>query len=129
MTYGKHVAQDLADLSGKTVSNLRLGKLAERYSDAIKERKAGEKAKASEVRINAGDVDVLKRLVAQQIESCVDEVNASMPVISVFDALQVVKGRRELNNDLGLRALKGHLETAWKKDRNASINVESYLTL
>jgi hypothetical protein len=127
--HGKPMAQHLADLSGKSVTNIRMGDLSKRYAKAIKDRKRAEAEKENEFRYNAQHVEYLKSLVAKELERCAEVTDSTLPFISVFDALQIVKARKDLDMDLGLRALVGHLETAWRRDREAVITAGSYLTL
>ena len=127
--FGKHVCQHLADLSGKPVQNLKMDKLAKMYGKAVELRKEAEYQKSREDRYNMPQVEYLKKLVAREIEKCAEETDSSLPLISVFDALQIVKAHKDRDEDLGLRTLIGHLERLWKKDREASITAGSYLAL
>lgn len=127
--FGRHVCQDLADLSGTEVRGLDVGRLAARYSKVAAERRAQEEANANEVRLNVPLMQHVQQKLAEQLAAEADQVNGNLPIASVFDAYQIVKARKDVDRDPGLRALYGHLEAAWKKDRTGSITANSYLRL
>lgn len=127
--FGRNVMQDLANLTGKEVPGLRVSRFAAHYRDAVRERRAREEANAQEFVLNIPHLDYVKRLVAEQMEAEATEVNGHLPVASVFDALQTVKAQKNWDSDAGLRALYGHLDRMWKKDRSGSITASTYLKL
>lgn len=127
--FGRHVGQDLADLSGQEVSGLRISRLAARYEKAIAERKARERADQHEFRLNIPHVAQVQRKISQQLEEDAARINGKLPIASVFDALQIVKAHKLIDRDAGLRALHGHLASMWKRNRTATITASSYLKL
>jgi hypothetical protein len=127
--FGRHVCQDLADLSGQEVHGLDVGRLAARYSKTASERRAREEANANEVRLNVPLMQHVQQKLAEQLAAEADKVNGSLPIASVFEAYQIVKARKDLDRDPGLRALFGHVEAMWKKDRTGSISANGYLRL
>lgn len=127
--FGRHVMQDLADLSGQEVSGLRISRLASRYEAAIAERKTRERANTNEFRLNIPHVAQVQKKIAEQLEEDAARINGKLPIASVFDALQIVKARKDVERDAGLRALRGHLESMWKRSRTATITASSYLKL
>lgn len=127
--FGRNVSQDLADLSGHTVRGLDVSRLAMRYAKAVKERRAQDEANEREFHLNLPMLEVVQKRLAEQLADEADAVNGHLPIASVFDAYQIVKARKDVNKDPGLRALFGHLESMWKKNRTGSISANSYLRL
>ena len=127
--FGRHVCQDLADLSGREVHGIDVGRLAARFSQAVTERRAREEANANEVRLNVPMMQHVQQKLAEQLAAEADQVNGNLPIASVFDAYQIVKARKDLDRDPGLRALYGHLESLWKKERTGSLTANGYLRL
>lgn len=125
--FGRHVSQDLADLSGQEIPGLGINRLASHYKQAIAERKARERANDNEFKLNVPHAHQVQQRIAEYLEEDAGRINGKLPVVSVFDALQVVKARKDLEKDAGLRALRGHLESMWKRKRTATITVSSYL--
>lgn len=129
MRFGRNVSQDLADLSGETVNGLNVSRLAARYSKVVAERRAQDEANEHEFNLNLPMVEMVQKRIAEQLAAEADEVNGHLPIASVFDAYQTVKARKDVDRDPGLRALYGHLESMWKKNRSGSISASSYLRL
>lgn len=126
---GRNTSQDLADLSGHSVRGLDVSRLAKRYASAAAERRAQDAANQREFNVNIPLVAMLQKRVAEHLAAEADEVNGNLPVASVFEAYQTVKARKDMDRDPGLRALYGHIEALWKKNRSASITASSYLRL
>ena len=127
--FGRHVHQDLANLTGQEVPGLRISRLASRYAAAVAERRAREEANRHEFNLNLPHLEAVKNALAEQLEAEGAQINGHLPVASVFDAVQAVKACRGWDKDAGLRALMGHLESMWKRDRSASITASTYLKL
>jgi len=127
--YGRNVCQDLADLSGRSVHGVDANRLRSRYARAVEERQAKEAEYENEFRLNVPHVARVQKLIAERLEAEASEVNAKLPVASVYDAFMRVKGHAGRDKDAGLRALHGHLERMWKKNRTGSITAEQYLIL
>jgi len=127
--YGRHVMQDLADLSGQEIPGLRIERLASHYEGAIAERKARERANERELRLNIPHIHQVQQRIAEALEEEAGEIHAKLPIASVYDALQIVRARKDLDRDAGLRAFHGHLESMWRKNRTGSITASSYLKL
>jgi len=127
--YGRNVCQDLADLSGRSVHGVDANRLRSRYARAVEERQAKEAEYENEFRLNVPHVARVQKLIAERLEAEASEVNAKLPVASVYDAFMRVKGHADRDKDAGLRALHGHLERMWKKNRTGSITAEQYLIL
>ncbi len=127
--FGRHVHQDLANFSGQEVSGLKIGRLANKYAKAVEEQKLREAANASEFKMNIPHVKQLQRQIAASLEEQAAEINGKLPVAAVYDALQIVKARKDGDTDAGLRAFRGQLEKMWKRDRGANITASSYLML
>jgi len=127
--FGRNVCQDLADLAGQDVHGINMSRLAARYSQAAAERHARDEANQEEFNLNLPMVEMVQKRIAEQLAAEADEVNGHLPIASVFDAYQIVKARKDVDKDPGLRALYGHLEAMWKKNRSASISANSYLRL
>ena len=127
--FGRHVMQDLADLSGDKIPGLGLNRLASRYQKSIAERQSKERANDHELKLNIPHLHQVQQRLAEQLEEGAAKINGKLPVASVFDSLQLVKARKDLDKDAGLRALGGHLESIWKRNRTATITASSYLKL
>jgi len=126
---GRSVGQDLSNLANRSVSNIRMSKLAKMFGSDVERRIQADLENEREYNLNIPHIEHVKRLVAEELEHSADEMNAHLPVTSVFDALQTVKASKDVNKDMGLRALKGHLETIWNKNRSANITAKSFLEL
>jgi len=127
--FGRNVKQDLADFSQQSVGDLRVGRLAKLYSGAVARRQAQDEANSREFRLNIPHVEQVRKKIAEELDREAGQINGNLPVASVFDAYRIVKARKDLGTDHGLRALYGHLEGMWKKNRTGSITASSYLTL
>ena len=127
--YGHNVLQDLANLSGHEVQGINVGRLAARFSKAAAERHTQDAENQKEFHLNIPMMQRVQKKISEQLADEADEVNGNLPIASVFDAYQIVKARKDISRDPGLRALYGHLESMWKKNRSASISANSYLRL
>lgn len=117
--------QDLANLTGKTVSGLNVGRLASKYAPVANARRAQDLANERELELGWGHLEALRKKVSEELEKASEEMASDMPIASTFDALQEVKTHKDVCKDAGLRALMGHLEKAWKRDREGSISAAS----
>lgn len=117
--------QDLANLTGKTVSGLNVGRLASKYAPVANARRAQDLANERELELGWGHLEALRKKVSEELEKASEEMASDMPIASTFDALQEVKTHKDVGKDAGLRALMGHLEKSWKRDREGSISAAS----
>lgn len=128
----RNVKQDLANLSQKKVSDIRMSRLM-KFSGAARKQRELEATYGTELNLNIPQVERVKNLVSQALEEEADEINGALPVISVFDALQHVKSQKDLQKDAGLRTLYGHLQRMWDnslEERGPSdITAASFMTL
>jgi len=127
--FGRNVSQDLANLANSNVSGMSMGRLNARYSKAVSERKRQEAAYDEEVRLNIPQMEQVKSRIAEQLNTEAAEINAKLPVASLYDAYMRVKSHKKASVDPGLRALSGQLERMWKNNRVGSIAAGTYLTL
>ena len=129
----RNVRSDLEKITGQSME-IDYDMLSEKFASSIKDREDQDMRNEAEYHmareINARHIDWMKRVVAEELEKEVERVNGSLPVSSVFDALQVVKkASAESPRDIGLSAFAGMLEKKWKRDREASIIAEDFLKL
>lgn len=128
----RNVKQDLANLSQKTVKDIKMGRLMKFAKDAERQREL-EASYGDELKLNIPNIERVKHLVAQVLKNEADEVNGDLPVVSVFDAFQHVKAQKDLNKDAGLRALCGQLQMMWGKSLDdkgpADITAASFMRL
>jgi len=123
----RNVKQDLANASGKVVSDIGGGRLAAMYAQNAAARRAYDRGNEGRTHDDRVVLEKLRAMVERGIEeSDKKAVSGSLPVNSVFNALQIVNENKEINRDVGLKALKGHLEAKWKRDRTASISADDY---
>jgi len=127
--HGRSVLQDLADLSGHEVSDIRMDGLASRYAGAVDEQKRRDAANAKDFRLNLPHMVQVQNKIAERLEAEASEVNGKLPVASLYEAYRLVHAHADRETDPGLRALHGHLERMWKRSRTASITANLYLTL
>lgn len=111
------------------IDNIGMGRLARVYSTAVDKRKSYDIKKEQEFNLSIPHLRALKNKLAQQIDEEVDRVSGHLPVISVFDALQVVKARKDAKRNIGLRALGSYLDQIWKKSRTADLSADTFLNL
>ncbi len=113
------------------IDNHGMNKLTDMYSNVIKERKLSDLKRENEFRIDSHllHIEAAKKKLAEEMEKNADEINSQLPVSSVFDALQIVKAKKNIKKDAGLRALSGYLNNIWKKDRSANLSANSFLNL
>lgn len=126
------VGQDLADYAGKSVANIRISKLQSMFSEAVERKIAEENYNEEHEDDRFTNVDKIRhagKLLSRYLEKEAENVNGNTPVTSVFDALQITKSKKEARTDIGIRALLGHLESAWKKDRSAMVSASSFMKL
>ncbi len=123
----RNVKQDLANFSKQTVPSMRMGRLEKMYSKRAEDRREKDLRNEGKFRVDVALVEQIKSMIANALEEDANQpIRGSLPVNSVFDALQIVNSCRELKRDAGLKALKGHLETKWKKDREANISADDF---
>lgn len=127
--FGRHVMQDLSDLSGQEIPGLGINRLAARYKRSVAERHAQDRANDQEFKLNIPHMHQVQKRLAEHLEEDAARINGKLPVASVFDALQAVKAHKNLEKDAGLRAFRGQLESMWKRSRTATITAASYLKL
>ncbi len=118
--------QALANISGKSVSDISMRRLAPMFAKSVVARRDEDARYEREDRTPLPFVEHLRNKAASLLEKEAEETASHLPVSSVFDALQVTK-RHDAGHDAGVRALKGMLETAWKADRTANITASSFL--
>jgi hypothetical protein len=111
-----------------TIDSIGMGRLAKAYSRSVIQRRASDARNQEELRVSIPHMHAIQKKLAEAIREP-DEVSGHLPVASVFDALQVVKARRDLRRNPGLRALRGHLQSAWKKNRTANLSANTFLNL
>lgn len=125
----RNIKQDLANYSQATVYDIGLDKLSKKYGPEVARRKAQDLANENEISLNIPHIERVKRAIAEELENIATEEYAHVPVTSVFEALQVVKASKDIDHDIGVRALKAMLENQWKRNRSASISASQYTTL
>lgn len=125
----RNVKQDLANATGKSVGDsLLMGKLAEMYGNRAAARREYDRQNEGSVRDNVSVADKIQLVLAKALEEEDNKpLRGSLPVNSVFNALQIVKANK--SDDAGLKALEGHLERKWKRDRSANISADDYLQI
>lgn len=128
----RNVKQLLANYSQSSVRDTSVSKLAEKYANVVERRKAEDYANWVEYeenrRLSLPHFVKMQKKVREELDKIAAEENANLPVNSVFEALQIVKAHKDIDRDIGLRALRGQLEKQWKQNRTANISVKSYET-
>jgi len=119
--------RDYENISG--IDGLGMGRLAQAYSKTINKRKASEVNLNQEVEVSIPHLEALKKKLAQKIEADFNDESGHLPITSVFDALQIIKSKKDASKNIGLRALGAHLNTMWKKDRTANLSANTFLNL
>jgi hypothetical protein len=128
----RNIRQRLANLSGKTVKDFDFSKIAECVADEL--RKAEEEDKEKE-QYNASSVSerflsALKKTCGEVNDPKDQDINGKLPVISVFDAYQIVKmARDEYPRDVGISVLCSHLGKKWKRKKDANLLTSDFLRL
>lgn len=111
------------------IDDIGISNLSKVYSNVVSNKKRMEAEREQEFNLSMPHLEALRNKLAEKISEEVDKVSGHLPVISVFDALQVVKARKDANKNVGVRALGGHLQSMWKNNRTANITANSFLNL
>ncbi len=111
------------------IDEIGLGRLAKAYSNTVARTKYVDSQRDEEVQISMPHLEVAKKRISEKRNADFDEVSGHLPVASVFDALQVVKARKDIKKNVGLRSLGAHLNEIWKKDRTANLTANTFLNL
>lgn len=130
----RSIRQHLADLSGSSVRGLDYSKLASHFGKAAKTRNEqdlrNEMAREHVVAMDEPHINMMRRAIEEAIENESAEVNGALPVISVFEASQMVKASaRGSSRDVGLVNLATYLERCWKADKEAHLSASDILML
>ena len=130
----KTVRDHLEAYSGQA-TDLNYSKLYNKFASSVKAADEEDLQKEFEYRsarqLHSRHLDVLKKVLAEELEKEVERVNGSLPVASVFEALQIAKRAHDESGkrDHGLSNFVGYLETKWKRNRDASITADDYLRM
>jgi len=129
MNKPSHTKQALADLSGKPVNGISMQRLAPMFAKRVVERRKAEELYEyeSENSVPQPFVDHLRAKAAKLLEKDAEDTVSTLPVSSVYDALQITKQHRKASTDAGIRAWRGMLQTMWKQNRTANITAASFL--
>lgn len=130
----RNIRQHLADLSGTSVRSFNYAKFANIYGSTVQKRDAedlkNEVERERSVAFHDRHVDWMKRAVGEAIEKESADVNGALPVISSFEAVQVVKSAaKSYPRDIGVLNLATHLEKRWKYDRDSHLTASDVLML
>lgn len=130
----KSIKQHLADLSGNSVRGLDYSKLASHFGGSAKMRDRqdlrNEMERERVVALDEPHINMMRRAIEEALEQESAEVNGTLPVISVFEAAQEVKGAcKRASRDVGLLNLSTHLERRWKAHKEAHLTASDILTL
>jgi len=119
--------QRLADLSGKPVNGISMQRLAPMFARQVVARREAEAAYDVENQVHPAFVDHLRAKAAKLLEKEAENTVSSLPVSSVYDALQITKRHKRGATDAGIRACRGMLTAMWKNNRDANITAEAFL--
>ena len=124
----KGLKDQLDKLRTAKQASVNYDKLFEAYANDVKERRAYEETldEVNERRSASTHYEYLQRKAEKERREVEAAENADLPVISVFEALQLVKAHTDINIDAGLRTLRAHLNRMWKEDREATMTVEQF---
>jgi len=112
-----------------SIDQVGMGRLAKVYSSTINKRINVEAKRENEVDLSIPHLEVLQKKLSEEMNNEPDGVSGHLPVASVFDALQIIKARKDAKRNVGLRALSGYLQSIWKKDRTANLTANTFLNL
>ena len=129
----KNIYDHLEGLTGQRAS-INFDKLAKAYESAMSNQRVSDEQKQLDYyqkrSTNERNSDLLKLKISKSIESEIDNVDGNFPIISVFDAYQVVKkASKKYPRDMGIRRLSMHLEKKWECNRTANLTVYDVIKL
>jgi len=129
----KTVRDHLEAFTGES-HDIDYSRLYNKFASVVKSNEASDIEKEFAYRsareVHERQIDVMRKVVAQELAKEVERVNGSLPVASVFEALQVAKRASATHaKDVGLSSFLGYLEAKWKRNRDASILAADYLQM
>lgn len=126
----RNVKQDLANFSGESVGNIKMDNLNRLYGRKAAAREEFDRKNEGNYRDDPAILEQMMSIVAKALDKDVDQPQrGNLPVTSVFDALQVLNSHKLAKNDFGINALRGHLETKWKRNREANITADDFTSI
>lgn len=126
----KSIYDHLSTYTGENIGGMNISKLASRYSKEAARIAYENNYGAPDTGgvVESRFLTIAKRKIAESLEKRAESLNGNLPVISVFDALQIAKSCND-GKDMGVRNLTASLNKMWKKNRTANITAKTFLDL
>jgi len=130
----KNIRQHLADLSQSSVRDIDYGRLASVFGNEVQRVKEAEYQNEIEfengVSLSEPHIAYMRTEIAKEIEAENSRIRETMPVISVFEAVQISKSAATQNpRDIGILNLVTHLEKKWNRNREANLTSKDVINL
>jgi hypothetical protein len=106
-------------------------KLATKYSGDIIKRRQAEQKNREEYERNEDICSVMKARasISERIQKEAENIDGSLPICSVDEALTIIKQANKDNSDIGVNNLETLMMNRWRENRNYEITAGDFLRM